>query len=278
MDRDLPIDIKAASNRDIEASGGHAFFIAGRGSAEVRVARWLPPHATRDIVVLGGRSEFIEKFLETIGELVARNFRVWTMDWQGHGLSRRALSDPLKCHIDRFETYLDGLDQFLRRFVDCPQPGRLLVLANSMGGHIALRYMHDRPNVFARAVLIAPMIDVWTGRYARPVARFLAASACWFGFGDRYIPGGGMWDRSALAFEGNRLTGDAVRFQDEALWIANNPALALGGPTFGWVNAMFHSIERCRTPSFARAIGIPVLMIAASDERVVRNDAQMRLA
>ncbi|MBM3572894.1 MAG: alpha/beta hydrolase, partial [Alphaproteobacteria bacterium] len=45
-----------------------------------------------------------------------------------------------------------------------------------------------------------------------------------------------------------------------------------------WVNAMFHSIERCRTPSFARAIGIPVLMIAASDERVVRNDAQIRLA
>jgi lysophospholipase len=266
------------SDPDIEATGGRAGRLIVRDGLRLRTAVWLPAGAARDIVLLGGRSEFIEKFFETIGELAARGFRVWAMDWRGHGLSDRPLADPLKCHIDRYETYLDDLDLFMSAVVRPAGPMRPLVLANSMGGHLALRYMHDHPAVFAAAVLIAPMLDVWTDHYPPTIARAMAASAYWLGLAEHFIPGGSHWHRADIRFEGNRLTSDPHRFQDEAKWLARHPALALTGPTYGWVHATFASIDLCSDPAYARAITTPVLMVAAGEERVVRNDAQVRFA
>ena len=43
------------------------------------------------VVVLGGRAEFIEKYFEVIGELLARDFAVAALDWRGQGGSARRL-------------------------------------------------------------------------------------------------------------------------------------------------------------------------------------------
>jgi len=273
-----PGDTADTPEPDIEASGGRAQLLVARDGLKLRIASWQPPGATRDIVLLGGRSEFIEKFLETIGELVQRGFRVWTFDWRGQGLSGRELSDPLKGHIERYETYLDDLDLFLGAVVRRTATGPLIVLANSMGGHIVLRYMHDHPDAFERAVLTAPMFDIMTGFYPAGIARGYAAVACWLGLGDHFIPGGGEWDRATLPFYDNKLTSDHDRFQDEVGWLARRPALAVGGPTYAWVHATFVSIDLCRNPAYVSSIGAPILVVSASDERIVRNDIQVMLS
>jgi lysophospholipase len=53
----------------------------------LRVARWHPEGQARGTVVLAqGRAEFIEKYFETVAELLARGFAVVTFDWRGQGL------------------------------------------------------------------------------------------------------------------------------------------------------------------------------------------------
>lgn len=266
------------ADSEIEARGGRARRLIARDGVGLRMACWAGGGTTRDIVVLGGRSEFIEKFFETIAELTARGFRVWIMDWRGHGLSDRPLADRLKCHVESYESYLNDLDVFVAAVIEGAGRPKPLVLANSMGGHLVLRYMHDRPGIFGRAVLTAPMIDIWTGNYGATIARAYAAAACWVGLGTHYIPGGRRWDRAAMPFDDNRLTGDAQRFADEQHWLARRPELALSGPTYGWMHATFESINLCARPGYAAGIATPTLMVSAGDERIVRNDAQARFA
>ena len=43
------------------------------------------------MVLLQGRAEFIEKYGETVGDLRARGFAVYALDWRGQGHSGRVL-------------------------------------------------------------------------------------------------------------------------------------------------------------------------------------------
>ncbi|HPG03918.1 MAG TPA: alpha/beta hydrolase, partial [Rhodoblastus sp.] len=79
--------------------------------ALLRIARWSPEPASLGqgslgtICVFTGRGEFIEKYFETIAELVERGFDVVAMDWRGQGLSARELPDRFKGHVDDFDMF-----------------------------------------------------------------------------------------------------------------------------------------------------------------------------
>ena len=62
-----------------------------------------PPQGT--VCILQGRAEFIEKYFETVGDLLLRGFAVATFDWRGQGLSARRLGNPRKGHVRRFDDY-----------------------------------------------------------------------------------------------------------------------------------------------------------------------------
>ena len=52
----------------------------------LRTARWTPPHGARGTVaILPGRAEFIEKYYETIRNLLDRGLSVAIFDWRGQG-------------------------------------------------------------------------------------------------------------------------------------------------------------------------------------------------
>ena len=76
----------------------------------LRIGHWPSDNGgNRRIVLCHGRTEFLEKYTETIGELAARGFEVWSMDWRGQGAFDRALKNPHKGHIDQFESYIADL-------------------------------------------------------------------------------------------------------------------------------------------------------------------------
>ena len=111
------------------------------------------------IVLCHGRTEFLEKYTETIDELTGRGFEVWSMDWRGQGASDRTLKNPHKGHIDRFETYLADLSWFFDEIIG-PADGKTVLMAHSMGGHIALRAVLEGRIQPDRLILSAPMIDL----------------------------------------------------------------------------------------------------------------------
>jgi len=260
----------------IESSGGDVFDIPSFDGLSIRCARWPAalPAARGTVLFLQGRTEFIEKHLETIGDLRLRGFAVWALDWRGQGLSARQLDDRHKGHVATYDDYLQDLQLLVAGHLKDQAEGPLLLLAHSMGGHIGLRFLHDHPGLFQRAVLCAPMIGIRRGPTG-VAARLMATVANILG-GDRaYVPSLGPYDHRTRRFEGNLLTSDAERFARTHAHIARDPRLALGGPTLGWLAASFRSIARLHRD--APAIRTPVLIVSAGDDRVVDNAAQHRL-
>lgn len=256
----------------VESTGGEVFSMPSFDGIPLRCARW--PAERRpglgSVLYLQGRTEFIEKNLETIAELRRRGYVVWTLDWRGQGLSGRLLTDPHKGHVANYDDYLQDLQLLVGQHMAGRASGPTTLLAHSMGAHIGLRFMCDHPGFVERAVLSAPMIGIRRGPVAVG-ARLLAATATMLGGGQRYVPGTGRYDIRTISFDGNALTSDADRFYRMHAYIAADPRLALGGPTYGWLAASFRSIARLR--QMAKDIRQPVLMVNAGDERVVDNGA-----
>jgi lysophospholipase len=231
-----------------------------------------------DLLLLNGRTEFMEKYAETIGELNGRGFTVFSFDWRGQGLSSRALANRHKGHVEDFSQYLADLDRFVAQVVCLRRQGSLIALAHSMGGHLLLRYLHEHPKMVDRAVLSAPMIDIATFPLPRILARWLVQWGQNFGWEKRFAPGSGNWSLSPAQFPGNRLTSDRGRFMDEIRAVSQNPELALGGVTYQWLAASFRSIALLAAPGYPEGIQTPVLMLSAGADQVVCNRAQKALA
>ena len=91
----------------------------------LRFARWAPPPGRKGTVCLfQGRSEFIEKYFETVRDLRARGFAVATLDWRGQGMSDRVLRNRRKGYVRSFSQYQIDLETFINEVVlpDCPPP------------------------------------------------------------------------------------------------------------------------------------------------------------
>lgn len=263
----------------IESTGGRSFWFDGPDGARLRGAAWDAPIAepAGTVLLLGGRTEFIEKNLEAVEELLRRGFAVWTLDWRGQGLSARALDRRDKGHIEDFRQFLDDLALLLERSLLPGLQRPLFLVAHSMGGHIGLRFLYERADSFEGALFSSPMVDIAADgpvRLARNAIGWLGG----FGFlAERYLPGTGDYGAKDQVFEGNVLTSDPQRFAQVHAQIARKRELALGGATMGWLNAALASIGILTRPAYARDIATPLVIASAGADKVVRNAAQADL-
>lgn len=263
----------------IEEAGGKVGWVTTADGTRVRWARFdvEPPRAA--VLFLLGFTEFIEKHLETISDLKARGYRVLTLDWRGQGLSDRTFADRHKGHVASMDLFLSDLEQVMSAAGFEDWSDRRIVLGHSMGGHLALRAAHDRPELFERIVALAPMAGVALSLAMRFIAPGLARVLVALGLGSNYAPGaGGSYDESRRRFEGNMLTRDERRFRRMHDHIDAEPDLAIGAPTVGWIQAAFRSMALAGDPAYCAAIRRPVLLTLAGEERIVSNDAIRRLA
>lgn len=229
------------------------------------------------VILLSGRTEFMEKYAEIIGELQQRGFDVYSFDWRGQGLSSRMLLNRHKGFVKTYDNYISDLAVFVDKIVKPQAVSPLIILAHSMGGHIALRYLHEHHGAIERAVLVSPMIDILTPPFPRWFARGIARLADKAGWGQAYAIDSGDYSPEDEKFEGNLLTSDPVRFMDEKRAIKENQGLALGGVTYGWLSATFESIDILAAPGFGKEITIPILMVSAGSDKIVSLDAQQSI-
>lgn len=238
----------------------------------LRMAAFAPAGEARGTVaLLQGHNEFIEKYFETINDLLGRGFHVVTLDWRGQGGSERELANPRKGHVDDFSHYQRDLDVFVAQALNSrPQPW--FAIGHSMGAAILLDAAHAGRAPFQRLVLTAPMIDIANLRFPHG-ARWLADTLDMLGLGAMFIPGGTGASFIEQDFEGNKLTTDPVRFARNAQILARTPQLAIGDPTIGWVNAAFRLMKRFESPEYPRLVRTPILIVACGRENIVSNGA-----
>ena len=246
--------------------------------ASLRVARWdAAPNARGTICVFTGRSEYMEKYFETVRELRERGFAVAAMDWRGQGQSSRQLDDPRKGHVWSFTEFEHDVEVFMRRVVmlSCPPP--YYALAHSMGASVMLRVAHAGRRWFDRLILVAPMIDFPHGRTSWPF-RALARALRRAGLGARYVPGSNIDAIRAKGFVGNPLTSDEARYARNAAIVAAQPSLAVGSPSVAWLDAAFSAMMEFRSPDYPAQIVQPVLMVSAGADTIVSPVASAAFA
>ncbi|HEV2530833.1 alpha/beta hydrolase [Phenylobacterium sp.] len=257
--------------------GGEAMWFSGAGGARLRAALFRPRGRARGSIVLsGGRTEPIEKYFEVIGDFLDRGFVVLAHDWRGQGLSHRALGDPLKGHADGAKAYVDDFKILLDTFADrLPKPW--VAVGHSMGGCLTLLAMAQGEHRFVGAIFSAPMLGVQTGGRSPAAARMMVQVSKLFGRARRYVlndPGKPFDD----VFETNVLTHDRRRYARACGQLAAEPKLALGAPTWGWLDFAFKATAELARPERLSHITVPVIILSAEDDKLVDNAAQQRAA
>ncbi|MGD1934509.1 MAG: alpha/beta fold hydrolase [Candidatus Phaeomarinobacter sp.] len=261
--------------------GADAFWFEGYDGGQLRGAIWpataAMPRGT--ILLLGGRTEYIEKYFEVIAYLRERGFAVATMDWRGQGLSVRGTENRLKGHIEHFDEFDRDMAKFMALVGDRNLPQPFIGMAHSMGGNNMMRWLHladtaaplaaDLPELKG-LVLSAPMVNLRMKPVQMMVMRVLGFIGIAVGLGDRYVPGGS--DDKAVGqdtFEDNIVTSDPERFARQDATVKANPDLALASITLGWGGSALESIDLLQTEQFVDSIKTPVLFAGAEKDVLV---------
>jgi lysophospholipase len=228
-----------------------------------------PVRAT--IVVVGGYTEFAEKYFETFNDLLARGYAVGTLDWRGQGGSQRYLANPQKAHSIGFAHDRADLDYFLRQFSGPP----IYLLAHSMGGNIALRLLHDHPGIVRAAILSAPALRIGSRAGMPPwQARTLSGLMLAAGLGESYALRQHDWlDDTARNAQTSPVSHDAARDQMAQRWFRERPELRLGGGTYRWVYEFYNSCATVMGANYLEEIRTPVLLGSAGQDSFVDSTA-----
>ena len=248
-----------------EGDTASAHWITTSDGVRLRIAVW-PKGENGTVLLFPGRTEYVEKYGRAAQDFAQRGFATLAIDWRGQGLADRLIKDTALGHIDRFLDYQKDVAAALAaaQALDLPKPYYLV--AHSMGGAIGLRALLDGLDVKAVA-FSAPMWGILMSPVMRPVAWGLSFCARKAGLGhlrtlgtkrETYV--------KAEPFAGNMLTSDQDMFDYMARQIRGAPDLALGGPTFAWLN---EALKETRTILAAPAPNLPCYTALGTGERIV---------
>lgn len=246
--------------------GGRGFWLTAADGVRLRLGLWTHPGAQGTVLLLPGRTEYVEKYGRAAGDLRARGFATLVIDWRGQGLADRSFDDPMSGHVGDFAEYQLDFDEMVSfaRAQGLPEPYYLM--AHSMGGCIGLRSLMRGAPVKA-AAFSAPMWGILIAAWMRPMAVALTTASRWFKFDNRYAPGTGAKTYVLTApFAGNSLTTDAEMWDYMRRQALAHPELSLGGPSLGWLKA---ALTECHALTLLPSPKVPTVTALGAQEKIV---------
>ena len=249
------------------------------GGVRIRLALAPRPETepVRSLVLLGGRTEFVEKYAWAIADLRARGFHVATLDWRGQGASARLLADGKRGHADDFQHFQQDLDALLA-FAGEHLPQPWFGFAHSMGALIMTERLVREPERFRKVALSAPFYGLHAPAWQRVLGGPAVRLARRLGLGGRMLPGQPPAPAAPEAMRADVLTTDLERFETYRELCRELPERLIGGVTVGWVAAALDAFDRLARPGVVEAVTTPLLIMKAGNERVVDPDGAARMA
>ncbi len=246
--------------------GGRAWWRRADDGVRLRVGHWPAPSAQGTVLLLTGRTEYIEKYGRAARDLRSLGYGTLTMDWRGQGLSDRMLNDAMSGHVLHFTDYQRDVDVMLdhARALDLPRPWHMF--GHSMGGAIGLRaVMRGLP--FASCAFSAPMWGIAMTAPLRPLAWAISWASRHLGLGHLYSPGTPRGSYVLTEpFPTNTLTRDPDMHAYMVSQLRAHPELSLGGPSLHW---LFEALRECRTLAAMPPPDLPCLTFIGSAEKIV---------
>ena len=136
--------------------GGRVVWRNVSDGVSIRFGFWPKADAKGTVLILAGRTEFIEKYGPAAIDFAQRGYACASIDWRGQGLSDRLLQDPSIGHVREFQDYQIDLQAFVEEAKNTGMPEPFYLIGHSMGGAIGLRALISGIDVKA-AVFSAPM-------------------------------------------------------------------------------------------------------------------------
>lgn len=268
----------ASARREIPASAVESQWIALDG-ALIRRIDW--PAARQNprgsILFMPGRGDAYEKWLETLDHWHSRGWAVTAADWRGQALSGRFGLDTLTGHVDDFSTWIDDFAEFWNCWIEAV-PGPHVLVAHSMGGHLALRAVAEdraRPDAL---VLSAPMLGLLPDRVPSAVLHQIAKFMTRIGDPRRAAWKGSERPEFVHHARSLLLTHDSSRYDDEEWWRQQRPDIAMGAASWRWIEQALASIRSLERPGVLESVHVPVLMFGTTHDRLVSWRAILRAA
>ncbi len=248
--------------------------IASSGGGRLRVALPKDNSGSPLAVVVSGRTEYLEKYLEFARDLYQRGVSTVLYDHCGQGNSDRQLADRQKGYIDSFQTYVSDLG----RVIETAHNGRDAVpahlISHSMGGTVAALFGLHHPERVKRMVLGSPMCAIITGsRVPQFLLKPITAAGCQLGFGTHYMPTKGPY-QSGMQFRDNPFTSDEIRFNFNQFLTNSLDFAPLGGPTFGWLHEAYKAMREMNAK--AEQLLCPHLTLTATRDQIIKTEVVKR--
>jgi acylglycerol lipase len=143
-----------------------------RGASQELLFRrgWVPEHARASVLIVHGFAEHSGRY-EHVGQWLAEHgFAVHAYDHRGHGRSAGR-----RCHVDRFDEYLDDLAIVLSQVrADAPDDP-LFLIGHSMGGLIVATFARERSPSVAGIALSGAALAVPENNARIKIARMIRA-------------------------------------------------------------------------------------------------------
>ncbi|MGQ0588230.1 MAG: alpha/beta fold hydrolase [Sphingosinicella sp.] len=229
--------------------------------------------ARGSLLFVGGRGDFIEKYLEAYGDWHEAGWNVTSFDWRGQGLSQGGKAGRA-IGFEELAADLAGLIEAWR----ADGPGPHVAVAHSMGAHLLLRALVDKRPALDAAVLVAPMLEV--NSYPMPawLAPQIADFMCQLGWEKERVwkppVGGSPWGSARQ----RNLTDCRERYEDELHWWTAQPGFDIGSPSWGWLREAFRSSAASFTAEKLANVTLPMLIVATERDRLVSSEAIRRVA
>ncbi|MBQ9324887.1 MAG: alpha/beta hydrolase [Clostridia bacterium] len=224
------------------------------------------------IVISHGFTESVRKFTESVYYMLQAGYEVWGMDHRGHGRSFRENDNPYIIYVRRFEEYIWDLEHLVRtRVIPGSQGLPLYLYSHSMGGCIGAWTIEEYPDLFQKAVLSSPMLGL---DFPIPTP-LMYAGATLMGIPSQgknaFKPVNGFEKKpdfigSCDSSEVRYLYYHGKRVADEKL--------QMHAASIGWGKEAVKACARVTKEANMEKIRIPVLLMQAGDDRVVRNASQ----
>ena len=227
------------------------------------------------LVISSGRSESYLKYKELAFDLSNQGFSVFLIDHRGQGLSQHLLADSHKGHVDNFQYYVEDLSNFIDNIVTPHCQGKKpYLLAHSMGGAIAARYLQDFPNNIEAAVLSSPMFGFNSGSIPNFIAELVLTVSArlnqWLDDTPWYFLGHKGFTHNE--FSNNILMHSPVRYQLFTQLYNTTPEIQLGGVTVQWLTESQQALEKIFNN--INTIVTPTLVLQAGQDKIIDNQAQ----
>ncbi|MCX7889919.1 MAG: alpha/beta hydrolase [Rhodobacteraceae bacterium] len=217
------------------------------------------------MLMLPGRTEYVEKYLHVAAAMGAGGLATVIVDWRGQGLADRLLPDRAAGHVGAFRDYQRDLAAVVGLMRDLGLPEPWFLMAHSMGGCIGLRALHEGLPVKA-AVFSGPMFGIRIDGWLRPAAWAMGLAARAAGLGAGFAPTTGPAPYVLAApFEGNLLTTDPDMYALMRRQLLDHPELALGGPTRHW---LIEALIECRALRALPSPALPAYAAYGAEERI----------